>query len=502
MRRLQEGGTEAFVGGNSLYKKAEKLGIPAVMLGFGRESVNKCVDEAIRAVEIRRSEQAKSARIQTIMDYTFEGILSTDVEGRITMANQYAQNILAALGEELAGKRITQYFESLPIQNVLKKGERFLSEMYQLERMVVSVNCVPLVIRGAIIGSVTTFQDITQIQEEEEKIRKQLHQKGFVVKYKFENIICSDSKMMETVRMAEKFANSDSNLFIYGETGTGKELFAQSIHNASSRKSGPFVAINCAALPENLLESELFGYVEGAFTGAVKGGKKGLFELAHNGTIFLDEIGDMSLKLQARLLRVIQEREIMRLGDDRVLPVNVRVISASNKELYQEVEKGEFREDLLYRLNVLCLSVPPLRERGNDILILMEYYIEKTRSKTNCILHGIDQEARKEVLQYDWPGNVRELRNFCERLSVICDRQTAGKKDVMAALYGGRAHFPRERMEYGTEERIVRGFGSSEKEELMEALKRCNYSRKRTAATLGIDTSTLYRKIKKYGIHL
>lgn len=503
LKSLRQAGVEAFIGGNSLYEKAEEMGIPAVLLEFGRESVNKCVDEAIRAVEIQRHEQEKRVRIQTIMDYAFEGILSTDKEGMITMVNQYAQNMLGSCGQTLIGKKIVRFLPALQLKEVLGSGKRFLSEIYQLEGMTVSLNCVPLSNQEGVIGCVTTFQDITQIQEEEEKIRKKLHEKGFVVKYTFENIICADNAMMHTVKMAGKFAQSESNLFIYGETGTGKELFAQSIHSASRRKSGPFVAVNCAALPENLLESELFGYVEGAFTGAAKGGKKGLFELAHNGTIFLDEIGDLSLKLQARLLRVLQEKEIMRLGDGRVIPVNVRVISASNKELYQAVEAGQFREDLLYRLNVLCLSVPPVRERGKDILLLLNHYIKRTKEKTGCILCGIDKEAEEAVMEYPWPGNVRELRNFCERLSVFCETEYAGKTDVMTALYSGGAY--QRKKEKGTavcDGRKKREKGRDEKEELLEALETCRYSRKKTAAFLEIDTSTLYRKLKKYNIPL
>lgn len=498
MKKLQKQGTDAFIGGRSLYNTAKTMGISAVLLGFGREAVNKSIDEAIRAVEISRSEKAKSHRIQTIMDYAFEGILSADSQGTVVMANQYAANVLSGEKTEIIDQSIFKLFSGLPVDQVLKKGEHLLSCMYRLEKMTVSVNCVPLITKGEITGCVATFQDITRIQEEEEKIRKQLHRKGFVAKYQFENIIGSCRQMKDTIKTAEKFAGSDLNLYIYGETGTGKELFAQSIHNASKRKNGPFVAINCAALPENLLESELFGYVDGAFTGAAKGGKKGLFELAHNGTLFLDEIGEMSLKLQARLLRVIQEREIMRLGDSKVIPVNVRVISASNKELYQAVEEGNFRQDLLYRLNVLCLSVPPLRERGKDVLALIQYYINKAVRDHCCTIYGIQKEAEHLILEYSWPGNVRELRNFCERLSVFCEDKLADEATVKTAIYSGRsgeawsAEKNRESQSYKIEE----------KEKIISALKQCNYSRKRTAALLEIDSSTLYRKMKKYEIEV
>lgn len=493
--KMKGEGCQAFIGGRSLYKKAEKMGAPAVILGFGREAVSKCVGEAIRAVQIRRIEQEKSARIQTIMDYAFEGILSTDESGIIIMANQYAHSVLGKGDESLVGKPIENFFPYEFKERALREGSRLLSKICHLEKMTVSLNWIPLETSRQITGSVLTFQDITEIQKEEETIRKQLHQKGFVVKYRFEHIVGESRRMQDAVGKAKKYANSDSNLFIYGETGTGKELFAQSVHNASRRKSGPFIALNCAALPEHLLESELFGYVEGAFTGAAKGGKKGMFELAHNGTIFLDEIGDLPLKLQARLLRVIQEKEIMRLGHDRVIPVNVRVISASNKELYEAVSRGRFREDLLYRLNVLCLNVPPLRSRGEDSWLLAQYYIDKLSKKGEGALTGIDERAKPWILDYNWPGNVRELRNFCERLTVFCGKERAGVEDVQAALYGDRAGvFP------GTEESPKKVELESEKDNILKALEECHYSRKKAAARLGIDVSTLYRRMKRYGI--
>lgn len=493
--KMQEQGCQAFIGGRSLYKKAEAMGVPAVILGFGREAVRKCVGEAIRAVQIRRIEQEKSARIQTIMDYTFEGILSTDEGGGIIMANQYAHTMLGKAGGSLAGQPIEDFFPVQYKESVLREGGRLLSKICRLEKMTVSVNWIPLKTCHKITGSVLTFQDITEIQKEEETIRKQLYQKGFVVKYKFEHIIGESKRIQDAVTKAKKYANSDSNLFIYGETGTGKELFAQSIHNASRRKSGPFIALNCAALPENLLESELFGYVEGAFTGAAKGGKKGLFELAHNGTIFLDEIGDLPLKLQARLLRVIQEKEIMRLGHDRVIPVNVRVISASNKELHEAVSRGQFREDLLYRLNILCLNVPPLRRRGEDSWLLAGYYIDRIRKKGESRLMRIDEGAKPWILNYQWPGNVRELRNFCERLTVFCEEETAGGEDVQTALYGDR-----DGTSHGTEDRAGKMKPEGERETIIKALEDCRYSRKKAAALLGIDVSTLFRKMKKFEI--
>lgn len=221
------------------------------------------------------------------------------------------------------------------------------------------------------------FQDVTRIQEMEGKFYRKIHLRGHVAKYTFDDILFQSSEIKRTIETAQRYSEVDSNILIIGETGTGKEIFAQSIHNHSNRKNNPFVAINCAALPENLLESELFGYAEGAFTGAMKGGKQGFFELAHRGTIFLDEIGEISPKMQSRSLRVLQEREIMRIGDDKVIPVDVRILSATNKDLMQMVKSNDFREDLYYRLSVLDLVLPPLRERREDIPLLVNAFIQK-----------------------------------------------------------------------------------------------------------------------------
>lgn len=384
------------------------------------------------------------------------------------------------------------------------------------------VNCVPVAGDSEEFGCVLTFQGTEQIQAEEGKLCKRMHSDGFTARYDFSHILYRDSCMEAVISQAVKFSYSDSNILIHGETGTGKELFAQSIHNSSRRRKGPFVAINCAALPENLLESELFGYVEGAFTGASRGGKMGFFEIAHKGTIFLDEIGDISPKLQSRLLRVIQEREIIRLGNDTVIPIDVRVICATNRDLKKEVARGNFREDLLYRLDVLELNLPPLRKRKQDILYLADRMVRFEHERTGSRLEAITQEGRELLMRYNWPGNVREMRNFCERICILCEKTRAGAEDVLQALPGeweyggadsqyadsrhadsgsGSADFPASSSHVPAE---AAGPGprleEAQRQAVKDALELCGYHRGRTAAYLGIDKSTLWRKMKKYGI--
>ena len=327
-------GCEMLVGNYTAVEFAKKYNLPAVMIESGREAINNAISEAKSAAEIDLKEKMRSAQIANIMNYSFQGIISTDPDGSIIFANNYCYSILDSGHAMLTGRNIREFFPKLPIEEVIKGGKKLLSEIYIYATYHLMVNCVPMLEHSENSGCVLTFQDTSRIQADELQVRKNLRHSTFQAKYHFSNIMHKSKIMDAVISDAMTYSYSDSNILIYGETGTGKELFAQSIHNSSPRKNHPFVAINCSALPENLLESELFGYVEGAFTGAAKGGKMGFFKLAHKGTIFLDEIGDVSQKLQSRLLRVLQEREVVRLGSDTVIPVDVRVISATNKNVF------------------------------------------------------------------------------------------------------------------------------------------------------------------------
>ena len=261
---------------------------------------------------------------------------------------------------------------------------------------------------------VVTFKSVNQAFEIEKTAQREQHKKGFFAKYEFEDILGEHPILLERVRTAKKLAIAEHPVLINGETGVGKELFAHAIHRTSLRKNGPFIAINCSALTESLLESELFGYEEGTFTGAQRGGKKGLFELADNGTIFLDEIGDISSTVQAHLLRVLQEKEIRRIGGRKITPVNVRVIAATNKNLEQKIADGTFRSDLFYRLNVLHLTIPPLRDRLSDIQLLTNYFVTKSGNWMK-----VDQQVIEAFMEHDWPGNIRELKSMIDYALVV-----------------------------------------------------------------------------------
>ena len=489
--RAQAEGATAIIAGKSGTSIATALGIDAIMILSGRKTIMQSIDEAIRAVRLMRQERERTDRFKGIMDYSFEGILSVNNEGIITTANNYARKVLDGLDNEPEQVYLKDVLPQLDSQAVLEGRTKILGELIQIQKNLYTFNCVC----AGDTGAVVTFTNVSKIQELEGQIRSKLHKKGLVAKYQFSDVIGSEEKLLETIKRAKKFSKAESNIYIFGETGTGKELFAQSIHNSSARRAHPFVAINCAALSDNLLESELFGYMDGAFTGASKGGKIGLFELAHRGTVFLDEIGDISPSLQSKLLRVLQEREIRRIGSDQVIPIDVKIICASNKNLSSLVESGVFREDLFYRLNVLKLKLPPLRERPRDIIDLSKYFIKMNCKKLGYNSITLSEEAEELLQSYSWLGNVRELSNFCERLCVLLEEGVAEATDVLDCLEES------ERLEefLPSQNDLVSATMTSEKEILLQVLE--NSKTKREAALkLGIDPSTLWRKMKKHGL--
>lgn len=505
IRQAISDGCDALVGNYTGVELAKKSGLPAVMIESGQEAINNAIDEAKSAAKIDLREKMRSAQMANIMNYSFQGILSTDQNGIITFANKYCYSILDSGHALLTGRSILDFFPNLPVEEVTRNGKKLLSELHIYASYHLMVNCVPAPDNSGNTGCVLTFQDTSRIQADELQVRKKLRHSSFQAKYQFSNILHKSRIMDSVISDAMTYSYSDSNILICGETGTGKELFAQSIHNSSPRKNHPFVAINCSALPENLLESELFGYVEGAFTGASKGGKMGFFELAHKGTIFLDEIGDVSPNLQSRLLRVLQEREVVRLGSDTVIPVDVRVISATNKNLKEEVANGRFRQDLLYRLDVLELNLPPLRNREQDALFLLSQLISYEHERTGCILTGLSEEGASLITQYPWPGNIREMRNFCQRLSILTPNPLATPADILKVLPdAAAATTPNEPKKT---DRSTPGDAPvyslyDEREEILKALYTFHNSRTKTAEFLGIDKSTLWRKMKKYHILL
>ncbi|WMJ81725.1 sigma 54-interacting transcriptional regulator [Clostridium sp. MB40-C1] len=349
------------------------------------------------------------SQFEILLSILDEGIIGIDSEGYIFSCNHKAENIVEVKSENLIGKSVLESLPKIPFEECKKNMNTIDPKLIRINKVYINMSISPVIRNKKFIGA---FVILTRFSEEEHKqnnLRIQLCNKGHEAKYTFEDII-GKSQVIEKVRnIAKKMAKTKATILITGESGTGKELFSQAIHNASTRKDYPFIAINCAAMADNLLESELFGYEEGAFTGAKKGGKTGLFEFAHRGTIFLDEIEGMSPALQMKLLRVIQEREVTRIGGHSIIQVDVRIIAATNESLEKLVENGTFRKDLYYRLNTLPIELPPLRDRKEDIMLLLEDIKSKVGGNFE-----LSEEAKDILLSHKWDGNVRELHNYVE----------------------------------------------------------------------------------------
>ncbi len=481
------------VGGILTTGLAEERGLKTLLLGSGEASFRTAFQEAAKVAAARAIEKEKTQQFQVLVEYSIDGIISVDRERKIRVFNPSAEKILGRTAEAVIGTSIDAVLPGQQVAESVQTGRECIGEIIRTNDVDILVNIAPIKVSGEITGAMITFQDISRIVEMEEKIRKELYARGFVAQYHFSELLGVSPEISEAKRIAQEFAVIDATVLITGPSGTGKELFAQSIHNYSLRKNRPFVAINCAALPANLLESELFGYVEGAFTGAARKGKPGLFELAHKGTIFLDEISEMDKYGQSRLLRVLQERKVRRLGDDKYVPVDVRIIAASNKNLPKLVRDGEFREDLYYRLNVMTLNLPSLKDRKGEVRYLVSHFLKAFGNR-----YGrepvLDEEAMTMFEQYEWPGNVRELKNFMERLVIMLRGQHVTAETVKA-LFQNREFAIREAAATETYE-------NDDKAKIVNALRAANYNQTKAAALLNIDRTTLYRKLKRHNISL
>lgn len=397
-------------------------GINFHLIESNLDSVYQALDRAMLLVSNLKRMLTDNRRLFMVLERTLFGALIIDDDGVIEMVNQSAAALLTAIDPPFVGMHLSEVLWNSEIKSAVKEKREARGILIEYAGEQLHVNVMPLDRdAGGPYGFVVSLQKVENIVEAESQIRNKLHNKGFRARHSLRGIIHDSDSMRRVIRLAEAYAQSDANVVITGETGTGKELFAQGIHNASPRASGMFVAINCATLPATLLESELFGYSSGAFTGATRHGKMGLFELAHNGTIFLDEINEMDLHLQSHLLRAIQEREILRIGDNKTIPVNVRIVAAANKRLESEVAKGRLRQDLFFRLSVLNLHLPPLRERKGDVPLLFGHFLDQyTRRKGGKKLEP-DKDTLHQLDGYSWPGNVRELENAAEKYVVLKD---------------------------------------------------------------------------------
>lgn len=423
-------------------------------------------------------------QLETVLNFITEGIIAIDESARIININYAAEKMLRVKANDVTGFHISEVFPGTPIPEVLLSGigfiDRELSIWHNGKHHHYLINAKPMLVDGMAQGVVASFRPADNAKFVTNVI---------MPKISFDDILGGSEVLQSVKNEARKAAETSSTVLISGESGTGKEVFARAIHAESARGDKPFIAINCAAIPETLLEAELFGYEEGSFTGAKKGGKPGKFQLAHKGTLFLDEIGDMPLSLQAKMLRVLQDKSIDRIGSIRTFPVDVRIIAATNHDLEAAVKEGRFREDLFYRLNVFPLVLPPLRQRKEDITDLSSYFLQRLINEYNKSIMGLSQQAMAALLNYNWPGNIRELENAMECAVIKAAGPLIDVLDLPAKFGRGDGAITNQVYLNGEEEKIrsaLQLFGNNVE------------GKKAVAASLGISIATLYRKIKKY----
>ncbi len=449
--------------------------------------------------ELREVKELKE-RLHLVLESVEDGICVVNKEGEITYVNPAYIKIVGQ--DELIGKNVFNIAPEGVRCRVLKTGKPVLGEISQKAngvRIVANVN--PIVVDGEVAGVVSTIKDLTEVRELMEKLNQitaraeYLEQELIRTKKPheaFNKIIGSNSKLMESLAVAGKAADTSSTVMIRGESGTGKELVAEGIHYSSSRREGPFIRVNCAAIPGSLLESELFGHERGAFTGAIKR-KLGKFELAHQGTIFLDEIGDMDKQMQVKLLRVIQERKFERVGGEETIAVDVRIIAATNRSLEEMVEEGSFREDLYYRLNVIPVFLPPLRDRRDDIPVLVDHFISKFNQSLGKSVKCLKAEALEVMSGYGWPGNVRELENVIERLVTLTDSHFVDIDELPGYLRRG------DKDKEVFDDEVILSWEEYERQIITRALEKYG-TYNRAGKVLGLTHKTIANKARKYGI--
>jgi PAS domain S-box-containing protein len=443
-----------------------------------------------------------------IFDSIYNGAIVTNTEGYVTHFNKPYGMFLGLDPSKQIGRHCTKVIENTRMHIVAETGKAEINQTQLIKGQNMVVQRIPIKKNGkimAVYGQVM-FKDIKDVQKLANELsllesKVKLYEQELITlrstRYTFESIIGKSEAIKVLKKEALRAATNQFPVLISGESGTGKELFAQAIHHASSRKLYPFVRINCAAIPKDLLESELFGYEKGAFTGAKSEGKPGKFEIAQNGTVFLDEVGDLPIEMQPKLLRAIEDKEFERVGGTKIIKSDFRVIAATNQNLEEMMTDGRFRKDLFYRLNVIPLHIPPLRDRRSDIIPIARNLLKQMAQEAILFEFKLDKEAHKALRNYEWPGNVRELSNVLERVMSTLEGGTIYLKDLPFYIYGGRKISPKNSQAFLKEVQT-----KTEKEAIRYALIETNNNKAKAAEMLGIHRTLLYKKIKKYNLPL
>ncbi|WP_085640998.1 MULTISPECIES: propionate catabolism operon regulatory protein PrpR [unclassified Pseudomonas] len=495
-------GCRSIIGSSTVVELALQAGLHGV-LSLSEDTVRKALEEALGILDSQRIEIAKRRHLNAVLQHIPTGVAAVDNQGVVQSLNPALAHLLDLPAGEALGRPLQQLCPELDLPQALEDGSGEENRVIRLGSHAVVSNLLPILENGERTGLVLTCQDITAVQRADQRIRSTRRPGAFTARYRLEQLAGNSQANRDMLQLAKRFAASHSTILITGESGTGKELLAQGIHNESPRRQGPFVGINCAAFPESLLESELFGYEEGAFSGSRKGGKPGLFEAAHRGTLFLDEIGDMPVSLQTRLLRVLQEREVLRLGGTEPISIDVRIIAATHQNLRTAMDEGDFRSDLYYRLNILRLQTTPLRERPEDIALICRGISQRLLVQGQPLgAADIPAALLPHLSRYAWPGNVRELENVIERAMLSArellhdhglDEQYLAR--VLPELCEGPALTPAPKT--SSRESDLQMIGkAAQLRHVQETLDSCQGNLDEAARRLGISRTTLWRRLR------
>lgn len=489
---LHETGVDVVIGPSLVVEAAEALGIPAVLI-YSYASAHQALEEALEAARLRVQESARHAQLAGILGSLSEGVLTINDKGVTTQINRAACELLGQDEHTLLGMPLAQ---ALPALSIPQASAR---EVIEIQGRRLLAQWQPLTLDSHTISTVLTLHEASTVERAGRTLRMAAHGKGLRARHTLDDLWGDSPAIARLRELAKRFAAVNLTVLIQGESGTGKELLAQGLHNASPRHGEPFVALNCAAMPESLLEAELFGYEEGAFTGAAKGGRAGLLETAHRGTVFLDEVGDMPSVLQLRLLRVLQEREVVRIGGREAIPIDIRIIAATHRTLEEEVATGRFREDLYFRLNGLRLNTPPLRMRRKDLPILAERILHRLcKQKHLKMPASVQREAfLAELVDYPFPGNVREFENLLERLLAVSHAMPDEAPQDVFEMILPELYAPARQDLLPHATSLNQTLAQTEREHLTNVLQANQGKLNLAAQQLGISRTTLWRKRRK-----
>ena len=485
-----DAGYNVFIGGYSMVAYVKRAGKYGLEFDADELIIEATVQNAQELLNTIMQREQRNELDRAILQASSDGIIAIDQDRRIFNINPTAIQIFQEPEDMLLGRRLEDVMKECGVVNVEDEDWR---RSHSAKNTAVILRELPVVIGSAQKGSVISIKPMAEIRALESQVRKAIVEKGFTAKKHFSDIVGISPAIVQAKAQAQAYAPYDSAILIYGETGTGKEVFAQSIHNASKRKNEAFVAINCATLPENLIESELFGHAKGAFTGASREGKQGLFEIANKGTIFLDEISELPISVQAKLLRVIQEGEFMRVGGDKLIQVDVRVICSSNKDLLQLINERKFKDDLYYRLCVLEIDLPPLRDRPDDIEYLAQELLWQYSKKHHKNVQRISEDVLRVLKGGSFPGNVRELGNIIERMTILADGTTL----TMDTMRKCNLKLPAEGSDPRCAPDASVNIHDVQHNAILSAMELCGGNKAAAARMLGVSYSTLWRKLKQ-----